>query len=302
MKPGGLTKSIELFEQAIHLAPGYAAAYAGLADTLILAAYWTGLEARAFARARAAAEKALALDQTLAEAYAAMATIHTFHDLDWSAAERMFAKALKLNPNHAFIHFWYSNLLALTRRDDEAVAAARKSHEQDPLSGVINGNYGQILYVTGRAEEAVQLLEEAVALDPNAYFLRHALGWAHREAGNRDLAIQSGRKAVELSGGAAWVETVLALTCYRFGEKEEADRIFAGLRRRAGHEFVWPICFVFLHMARGEMDDAVVWLRKARDEGDPVFCWFNAVRRGSASLNLATDPRIDAILAEAGIP
>lgn len=61
-------------------------------------------------------------------------------------------------------------------------------------------------------------------------------------------------------------------------------------------------CVVFLHLIRGEMDDAEDWLRKARDERDPAFCWFNAIRRGRASLNLATDPRIDAILAEAGIP
>jgi serine/threonine protein kinase/tetratricopeptide (TPR) repeat protein len=303
MTRDGLLAAIGLFEEAIRVAPGYGAAFAGLADTQILSAYWTGEDpSKAFARARSSAEKALALDPANAEAHSAMGTIHTFHDLDWAAADAMFRRALELNPNQAFIHYWYSMFLAITVRGEEAVAAARRSHELDPLSSIINGSCGQILYVCGKVDEAVAFLEQSVALDPNDYFLQHALGWAYRESGRHEQAIASGRKAVELSDGMAWIETVLALTCYRFGEREEAERIFAELVRRAETEFVWPTSFVFMHLVRGEIEEAARALERARKTRDPAFCWFNTLRRGSPSLELPSDPAIEAILQTAGIP
>lgn len=303
MTRDGLASARDCYEQAISKDPNYAKAVAGIADTYMLGSYWGGLSAEdAYPKARQAAERALELNASEAEALCSLATVQTFYDLDWSSAEASFDEALKLEPKNAYIYMWYGTFLNIVRRDADAIAAYRRAYELDPLSNMIGSHYGQGLSFAGRREEAVEIVQEVIDRDPADYFSHHVLGYTYRELLMIEESIAHSRTSVQLSEGSPWIEANLALTCYRFGDRSEAEEIFSSIKERANQRDVWPGCFTLMHLIRGEVAEAIPWLTRSRDTHDVVFTWFNVFRRTFRSLNLANDSRIDAILAEAGIP
>ena len=303
MTPESLTHAINCYEQAIRIDPNYTLAYAGLAHTYITGSFWAGWRSEdAYPKAREAAKKALTLNSSAAEAHCVLATISTFHDWDWAAAEHSFNRALELSPNSANIHMYHSFYLLITGKNADAVSAMQRARALDPLSTIINGHCGWALCIAGQYQDALDVLGEAVALDPSDHLSHFVLGVLYREDLLFEKSIAEFRRAVDLSGASAWMETSLAITCYRFGDREESERIFESLRVRSAEHHVAPVCFAFIHLIRAETDDAVRWLQEAHDGRDPFLAWFNVFRGVSRSLNLASDPRIEAILAEAGIP
>src|SRR5437879_10950912 len=167
--PEGFKKCIQYFQEAIDRDPGYASAYAGLADSYSVMSGFGVLPPRAtLPRASAAALKALELDDTLAEAHTTLAGVLAAYDLDWPAAEREFRRALQLNPRYASAHHWYDlRYLAPMGRLDEAIAEMKRAQELDPLSPIISTNLGMAYYYARQYDQAMEQYRKTLEMDPN---------------------------------------------------------------------------------------------------------------------------------------
>ena len=173
LTPPDITKSIGFFQQAIEADPGYALAYFGLAEAYRSASITGDRPPKeVFPLAKAAATKAVEIDESLAEPHAALAFIHMWFDWDWVGAEREARRAIALNPNSAFAHYAYAHLLSNLGRHQEAIAEGARARELDPVSLLFNAREGAVLYYAGRNDEARERLQKAVELDPN-FWIAH---------------------------------------------------------------------------------------------------------------------------------
>src|SRR5206468_2163580 len=163
----GLKKGIEYFQQAIEKDPTYALAYCGLADCNIASsAYGLCPPREGYPKARAAAKKALELDESLAEAHTPLGCVAGVFDWDFTLAEKEFRRAISLNPNYPTAHQWYAGVvLAEMGRHSESVAEIKRALELDPLSLPINAQFGQILYLTGRNAQAIEQLKRTLEIE-----------------------------------------------------------------------------------------------------------------------------------------
>jgi TolB-like protein/DNA-binding winged helix-turn-helix (wHTH) protein/Tfp pilus assembly protein PilF len=199
----GFQKAIEYFNQAIEKDPNFALAYSGLADSYTLLVLY-GEGPTTMAAAKTAAERALALDSTLAEAHTSLATVRILHDWDWAGAEREFQRALDLNPNFAQAHHWYGNLLLGPEgRHDEAIAELQRAQELDPLSLIINADTGFAYYLAGRYDLALQAYQRVLATNPNFVPIRYYLAQYYRQTGQYDLWLKENLENDRLSGSSS---------------------------------------------------------------------------------------------------
>src|SRR5262249_14555759 len=196
-----IPKAIAFYEQAIARDPNYALAYAGLAEAYaILPAYTATAPQDAYPKAKAAAVKALQLDDKLAEAHTALAMILCIGDLDMAGSISQFQQAIALNPNYATTHHWYGNgpLLALGRVE-EAIAEGKRAVELDPFSPIINADLGQNLFCARRYDEAIAQLRKTLEIDPTFYYAHYNLGMALQLKGDLPDAIAEYTQAQQLS-------------------------------------------------------------------------------------------------------
>ncbi|MGB0105294.1 MAG: tetratricopeptide repeat protein [Candidatus Sulfotelmatobacter sp.] len=196
----GFRQAIEYFNRALEKDPEFALAYSGLADChTLLTLYGDGVGN--MAEAEAAAEKALQLDSTLAEAHTSLAAVKVLHDWDWQGAEHEFRRAIELNPNFARAHHWYGNLLLGPEgRHEEAIAELERARELDPLSLIINADVGFGYYLAGRYEPALQAYRSVLALNPNFIPVRFYLAKYYRQTGQYDLWLKDSVENDRLSG------------------------------------------------------------------------------------------------------
>lgn len=185
----GMALAVEAFDRALAADPRYARSYAGLADAYILYPQYgvTAVSPReAFARARAAATRALELDPELAEAHASLGEIATYADWDWAGAERHLRRSIDLDPDYATARQWYAELLAILGRFDEAIEQGRLAARLDPTSAVTAHSLAHPLLASHRWREALDAYEEALARDPGFSYARLGMIWAAALAGDRD--------------------------------------------------------------------------------------------------------------------
>lgn len=289
--PEGVEKSVEHFRRAIDLDPTYAAAYAGLADAYsVLGNYRYGsLPAdEYFKRARAAASKAVELDEELAEAHASLALVKAYQEGDREGAEREFRRAIELNPGYATAHHWYSDFLAMLGRADEALTEASRAAELDPLSPIISTTLGERLFFARDYERAAERLRRTLELDPDFIQARFILGLVYVRQGRRAEAVAELRRARQLAGeGDARVAAALVQAYALTGRKAEARRVLEELSA-AGAE-VSPSDMALVHASLGESEQAYEWLSKARDKA----------RTNPETANmLKADPRLDPLRAD----
>jgi tetratricopeptide (TPR) repeat protein len=295
----GLTRAAELFQQAIERDPLYALAHVGLADAhLVLANFSLRSSRDSAARARAAARRALEIDATLAEAYTSLAAIADCHDWDRAEAERLFRRAIELNPNYATAHHWYSDLLTSVGRYDEALAAVRKAQDLDPLSMIISNSIGTVLYYAGRYDESIEHFLQVIDLDPRFPPAWRGLGGAYETTGRYEDAVAAFEKTRDLTGGSAY--SVMALAhCYAlWGQREKALAIVEELRRDAPRRYVSPYSMAAVHVALGEVDAAFECLQRSLDEQDRALVWLPVAPRFD---RLRGDPRIRPFLVAVGM-
>jgi tetratricopeptide (TPR) repeat protein len=301
MNPGAYEKAIENFEQSIEKDPNSAAAYAGLADSYWWSSFWGNLPPRqTFPKAREAAQKAIEIDDNLGEAHASLASIYTIYDWDWENAEREFKRALELAPGSAYIYVYYSLYLSLKRQHDEAVTQVRKAQELDPVSNLCNTNLAHRLWQARRYDEAIEEFQKWLVIEPNDWFTHHHLCHLYLEKSMIKEAIAEIDKSVELSGGVPMNLANAAMTHYRFGDEKVAENHFDSLKKKARHEYIQPMCFILIHLARGEPDQAFEWVKKAYEERDSFLPWFRVTPLDC--MHFPSDPRIDELLDRLGLP
>jgi eukaryotic-like serine/threonine-protein kinase len=282
----GLYKAIELFNQAIEIDPQYAPAYAGLADCYNLLDIWAGLPTKeTFPRAKAAAQKALAIDDQLAEAHTSLAyAIHTY-EWDWAAAEQDYKRAIALNPNYATARQWYAEFLTATGRFDEAEAQGRKALELDPMSPIINAVVAYNRMMARRYDAAIEQGIRTTQLFPK-FMPGHAyLGLAYLESGKPREAIaalEASRKLQDIVVVFTWlIRAHLAA-----GNTAEAARLTKELEKRGRSEYLPPYYMAALDAHRGRRDQAFEELGRALDERTGAMVW------------LTVDPALDPLRAD----
>jgi TolB-like protein/DNA-binding winged helix-turn-helix (wHTH) protein/Flp pilus assembly protein TadD len=262
----GLKAALAYFNQAIEEDPKYARAYSGLADTYALLGDWEyGVLApkEAYPRAKAAAIKALDLDNTLSEAHNSLAFSLDAFDWDWESAEREFRRAIELNPGYATAHHWYAWHLSEMGRNSEAIAEMRKAENMDPLSLIISADIAEILLVAHLNDEAIEQGRKTVAMDPNFAIGHYELGQAFVQKHSYNEAIAEFHKAIELSGGSGTCMSNLAYAYALSNKRTEAVRILNELKTRStGNASEIALMYVGL----GDKDQAMKCLEKAYEE------------------------------------
>jgi DNA-binding winged helix-turn-helix (wHTH) protein/TolB-like protein/Flp pilus assembly protein TadD len=261
----GLRKSAEYFRKAIDADPGYAPAYAGLADSYaLMASFSVEPGSRANADARSAAFSAIHLSPTLAEPYASLGMIYFFTDWNLREAERQFEISIRLNPNYAMAHHWYALDLAAMGRFPQALYEIRLAHRLDPLSLIIGTNLGWIEYLARDYPDAQRDLYRVLELDPDFTRARTRLGMVEIATGDSRLAVTNLTRALALSGDKdPWVEGLLGDAEALDGNNETAGRTLADIRKRETTQYVPPTSRALVLMALRRKSEAIDALKEA---------------------------------------
>ena len=289
-----LEKSNEYFNQAIEKDPNYALAYAGLADSWFTTAWYRCVDPKeSYEKARAATNKALAINDKLAEPHATLAMIKGNYDLDWTGAETEFKLAIKLNPNYPTAHQRYSLFLPIFGRFDEAIAEARRAQQLDPLSLILNENVGDILGLARRYDEGEAQLLKTLELDPNFAVARGTLAKTYEVRGRYKEALELNLKDAPPEV-AAEVMQIFAASGMNGVWRARLERLL----ERSKHEYISPDTIATLYIRLDDKDKAFEWLNKALEARDIRFTYLVADPRFD---NIRSDPRYSALLQRANL-
>jgi serine/threonine protein kinase/tetratricopeptide (TPR) repeat protein len=242
----GYSKATQHFEEAIEKDPTYALAYSGLADAYSMLGLYFLPPGEAFPKARAAATKALEIDDTLAEAHVSLAYTSTYYYWDFTEAEKEFQRAIDLNPVCALAHHWYADYLSVLGRHDEAIAESRRALKLDPLSLVINDVTGIRLFMAGFDNEAMEQLQRTLEMDPEFPLTHWHISLLYLEKGLYDEAISHLRKAVEISASTHFMGS-LGYAYGVAGKEADAVRILETLHMVAEQQYVSPLPIAYVH-------------------------------------------------------
>jgi serine/threonine-protein kinase len=300
-----LRLAVEQFERAAAREPAYAPAHAGLADSYALLGFY-GYEAphEVMPRAKTAARRALALDDTLAEAHACLGYVATIYDWDWDGAGRSFDRALALNPSWDATYYWRASWLQAIGRPDDAVATTRRGLTVDPLSVYMQTHLGVALLHARRPDEAVARFEDTLSWAPGFWFARLgytiALGAVGRVS---DAAVQA-QAAVEQSGRQSLTLSTLGQLAASMGDREAARVILAELEARRAVQYVPADHIAALHSVLGDVDAAFTWLERAFDERSPLAPFLAGGYYSSWTFGAfaADDPRLRRLVLRLGLP
>jgi eukaryotic-like serine/threonine-protein kinase len=280
--PDDFARSLEQFNEAIRLDPEYAQAHVGIADYYNWAAiFGIGTPRENFEQAKAAAIRALELDDELAEAHAALAFTNLCFDWDWEAAEQRFKRSLQLNPNYGPAHQWYSNLLTAQGRFDEAVVEIKRAQEINPLSLMDRSIAGWTYYHARQYPIAEQELKGALEIDrnfSNGYLL---LGFVYERLGRYEESINALNRAMELMSGSIVPVSAVGYVLAASGRRDEARAILDHLKKLSNERYVSPYFLAWIHIALQDRDAAFGCLDRAVELREEWLIW------------LATDPWLD---------
>jgi TolB-like protein len=285
----GVQSAIAHFEEATSRDSRYAVAHAGLAVALDLADHFRVLPGRqAFPRAKAAAIKALELNDSLPEAHNALAfATHSF-DWDWAGAEQAYQRAIALNPNFATARHWHGFYLGMLGRVDEALAEIRRAQKLNPLSIIIRTHLGLMLYRGRRYDEAIEQLQQTLEMEPDFAAAHYFLAWAYGQKGMYEETVAHLQRALVVSPGSPDRVGALGHAHAVFKRKEQAVKALEELHKLAKWRFVSAFDFAIIYVGLGEADQAFQWLERACEE-----------RSFSMLLSLKAEPRLDWLRADA---
>jgi len=286
----GFDKAVQFFQQALAKDPGYAVAYAGLADSYALLGEMP--------KAKAAAEKALELDADLAEAHASLGLIGPFLDWNWSGSKEHFERAIGLNPNYATAHHWYGEVYLMPMgRVDDALAEIRKAQTLDPLSAVISTDLGKDLYFARRYDQAIVELRRALELDPDFISAHNWLSDTYLEKRMFPEAISELETTKTYREERIYVRQTAYLYA-RMDRRTEAKRWLARSLQLSEGKPVSSGAVALVYAALGDKDSAFLWLEKAYQQKSSFM---TTLRYWTVFDPLRSDPRFDDLLQRVGL-
>jgi len=294
-----LKKSIECFEGAIKRDPGYALAYAGLADSYItLRDYASVSPKEVYPKAKEAVRKALEIDSTLAEAHTSLAQLR-FREWDWEGAEKESQIAIQLNPGYATAHHWYALQLMYLARFDEAIAEMKRAQELDPLSLVISRNVAVVFFFARDYDKALEELKKTLEMDPSFSATHTWLAQIYLQKGMYEEALRDIEKESVASGGwDPFVEAGKGITYVKMGKRNRAQKVLDGLLERAKKVYISPILLAELHFSLGQNDQGFKWLDKGYEERDSTLL---EIKVDPGFDNVRSDPRFKILLEKMGL-
>ena len=295
-----LKTACDYFQQAIAIDPNYATAYAGLAESYILIPLFdAGSPQDYFPKAKAAAERAIELQETSAEAHTALALLFCFSDVDFPQSEKEFKRAIELNPNYATAHHWYGNaLLVALGRFNEAISENKRAVELDPLSLIINADLGSTFMLARQYDQAIAQLQRTLTLDNKFGYTHWNLGQALYLKGDTAAAIAEYQKARTLDDDPQIV-ALLGRAYADTGQRDQALELVRELEARATHQFVRGYLLALVYIGLGDKTKAIDYLEREYQNHDNIdTAW---IRADPMLDPLRGDPRFEA-LAEKILP
>ena len=262
---GDLNKAIDCFNRALEDEPGYAQAYAGVADCYSMLGWNSMLPPDvALPKARSAAVKALKLNDRLAEAHASLAFCKMFHEWDWVGAEREFKRALELNPSYPAARPWYAFLMSASGRHTEAIKEVHRALQLDPFSRPIGASAGLVLSLAGQHDKAIQQCLRTLEMDDTGFYQTYfVLGASYAAKGMFQEAVESLETAVARSNGNPHMIAALGNALAVGGRTTDARKLVGELRKREGTRHVSPLNLAMVYTGLGDKDEAFEWLEKA---------------------------------------
>jgi TolB-like protein/DNA-binding winged helix-turn-helix (wHTH) protein/Tfp pilus assembly protein PilF len=293
----GFQQAIEYFQQATTKDPNYARAYAGLADSYaLLTGYSAAPSARYMPQARAAALRALQIDDKLPEAHTALALIVQNYDWDWQTAEKEYRRAIELNPNYATAHHWYAEHLMWRGQFDAALGESERARQLDPLSLIIATDNGVILYNSRQYDRAIEKWRAVLEMDPD-FGRAHLITAAYLEKGMFAEAladIESKRHPV----GAPFCWALLAWVDGRLEREPQSQHALQELERFSRQQQIDPGILAWAYAGTGNKDQAFAWLEKAYDQHSNGL---TALKVDPVYDPLRNDPRFQNLLQRVGL-
>jgi TolB-like protein/Tfp pilus assembly protein PilF len=296
-------KSLEYFHKAVEADPKFALAYVGISDARLMLGIPDALAgsvspAETLGPARAAVERALELDPTLAEAYASRGHVR-WKQLDWTGAESDFKRSIELNPNYSYSHLFYSLFLTFNGRMEEGLNESRRSVELDPFSVPINSNLAVVYYLARRPDDAIEAGRRAVELDSGIPIGHQRLGWAYEQKGMFPEAIAEFQAAVSQSNHVPLAVASLAHAYAISGNKAEAKRLFAELEQKSKKQFISPYLLAIIQVGLDQKQRAIELLEDAYT--------VNSIDLVQAKVDpkldpLRGDPRFQELIKKIGFP
>lgn len=296
----GGKKSLEYFQRAIGKDPHYGLAYAGLAESYTAQASVGTTFAippkEAFSKAKAAALKAVELDDTLAEAHTSLAMIAISSDLDWNVAEREFKQAIALNPNYVVAHHFYSHYFISMGRFEESLAESQRALALDPFDVAMNFHLGFHYYIARQYDQAISQLQKTLAMNRNHSGAHGVLGLVYEQKGMHNEAIAELQRCMELDGDD--MRGSLGQVYASSGQRGEARKLLDQLQKEAKHRYVSPYNIARIYAALGEKDQTFAALEKAYIERDANITDLKVVPEFDS---LHSDPRFTGLLQRVGL-
>src|SRR5947208_1903450 len=296
----GLRKSIDYFKQAIAIDPDYALAYTGLANTYnVQGAMGFVPPAQTWLKAKAAAEKAIALDDTLANSHQALGALKLLYEWDWPGAERELKRAIDLDPNDAGPHELYAYGYQATWQPGKALSEMRRAQELAPLSLIINTDLASALYFQGNYKDAISVYRKTEEMDPHfpppPLFV---LAQMYEQMGEPDQAIAECQKALSVFGRNPAILSVLGYVYAVSGRRREAQNIVAEIESLWKRRYFSPVDIALVYAGLGNKDEAFAWLTKAYEARDPQLIW---IKVEPEIEGLHSDPRFAELLRRVGL-
>jgi TolB-like protein/DNA-binding winged helix-turn-helix (wHTH) protein/Tfp pilus assembly protein PilF len=292
--PRGIEQAIECFQQTIAKDPNYARAYAGLADSYaLLSGYTQTPQTESMPKARAAALKALELDEGLAEAHTSLALIAENYDWDWKTAEKEYRRAIELNPNYATAHQWYAEFLSWQGRFDEAFAESERARQLDPLSLIIATDHAAILVYSRQYDRAIAQCRTVFEMEPN--FLRaHLVVGAYVEKGQFADALAD----IDKWDDGPWTWAWRAYVYGRAGQQPQARRTLEKLQQLYRRQPIGPDPILWAYVGMGNKDEAFAWFEKAYADHSNAL---TSLKVNPAYDALRSDPRFQDLMRRVGL-